>query len=65
MRQGCAGDGFARFFDPIYDELSNTIDRHPFTDLYDTTSARQSMTGFIARPVVGGVFARALLRAAR
>jgi len=55
--------GFQEFFDPIFDELNDTPDRNPFTDLYDTTSARQSMGGFIARPVIGGLFAKALLGA--
>ena len=52
---------FHSIFDPIYDELSATPDRNPFTDLYDTVTAAQSSGGFIARPVIGGMFAKALL----
>ena len=55
-------DAFEEFFNPIFDELNATPDRYPFTDLYDTTNAHQSIPiAFIARPVVGGVFAHALL----
>lgn len=54
-------DGFHEVFDPIWHELNETPDRNPFTDLYDTTDARQSMGGFIARPVIGGLFAKALI----
>eukprot|EP00049_Salpingoeca_infusionum_P004269 m.76478 g.76478 ORF g.76478 m.76478 type:complete len:796 (+) comp12486_c0_seq7:30-2417(+) len=55
-------DQFNTFFDPIYDFLNVTPDRVPMTDLYDTISAHASMmpTGFIARPVVGAVFAKML-----
>jgi hypothetical protein len=56
-------EGFRKMFDPIYSELNDTPDRNPFTDLYDTTNAHQSMSGFIARPVIGGLFAKALLDA--
>ena len=54
--------GFHFFFDPIYKSVNETKDRNPLTDLYDTTNADQSMTGFIARPVVGGLFAHALMQ---
>ena len=62
MSGGLNGDvGFHTFFDPIYKSVNATLDRNPFTDLYDTTDARQSMSGFIARPVIGGLFAHALM----
>ena len=56
-------EAFKATFNPIFHELNDTPDRNPFTDLYDTTDARQSMGGFIARPVIGGLFAKALLDA--
>jgi hypothetical protein len=39
---------------PVVKFLEDTSDRLPFTDWYDTISAR--CTGFRARPVIGGVF---------
>ena len=44
------------FFNAIYHYVNTTPDRHPFTDLFDTISGRQSSGGFIARPVIGGLF---------
>ena len=56
-------DAFHFFFDPIYKSVNATKDRNPFTDLYDTKDADQSMNGaFIARPVIGGLYAHALFQ---
>eukprot|EP00927_Polykrikos_kofoidii_P072644 TRINITY_DN68743_c0_g1_i1.p1 TRINITY_DN68743_c0_g1~~TRINITY_DN68743_c0_g1_i1.p1 ORF type:complete len:780 (+),score=95.20 TRINITY_DN68743_c0_g1_i1:82-2421(+) len=52
---------FHFFFDPIFDELNVTVDRHPFTDLYHTDTALQDRADFIARPVVGAIFAKMLV----
>lgn len=54
-------DDFAFFFWPIFKFANTTSSRHPFTDLYDTKSGKQSWGGFVARPVIGGIFARLLL----
>jgi hypothetical protein len=43
---------------PVYEFLSNTPDRSPMTDWYDTKTAKK--VGFTARPVVGGVFMQML-----
>lgn len=43
---------------PVFRFLNETPDRSPMTDWYETKSARK--TGFTARSVVGGVFAKAL-----
>ena len=51
------------FIEDVYGFLTNSASRVPFTDLYDTISARQS--GFQARPVVGGMFSLLALRAGK
>jgi hypothetical protein len=56
------GQTFYDFMHPIFLAVNSTVDRNPFTDLYDTGTAAQSDSGFIARPVIGGIFAHALLR---
>ena len=53
---------FHSIFDPIFNSQNETQSRWPFTDLYDTTTAKQSMGGFIARPVIGGIFAKMILK---
>ena len=45
---------FRALVDPLYDFLHLSPSRVPFTDLYDTKTARQ--VAFQARSVVGGVF---------
>ncbi|CAF3191796.1 unnamed protein product [Rotaria socialis] len=45
---------FQAFITPLYDFLNVSVDRVPFSDLYDTKTGRQ--VGFHARSVVGGVF---------
>jgi hypothetical protein len=52
---------FQFFFNPIFDELNATADRNPFTDLYHTDTAAQDRASFIARPVVGGIYAKMLM----
>ena len=55
---------FHTLFHPVFDMANTTRSRVPLTDLYDTHTGL-SFSGmvdfFIDRPVVGGVFARALL----
>ena len=51
------------FVEDVYDFVTTSASRVPFTDLYDTISGRQS--GFQARPVVGGMFALLALRAGK
>ncbi|KOO24284.1 glutaminase a [Chrysochromulina tobinii] len=49
-------------FSPIFEVLNTTSSRAPFTDLYDTISGELAINGaFIARPVVGALFAKLLL----
>lgn len=52
---------FRILFSPIFKYVNETQSRRPMSDLYDTLTGLDSMSGFIARPVVGGVFARCLL----
>jgi hypothetical protein len=53
---------FHSIMDSIYASVNATAARNPFTDLYDTLDASQTFElGFIARPVIGGLFAKALL----
>ncbi|MFH1024754.1 MAG: DUF4965 domain-containing protein [Planctomycetota bacterium] len=49
---------FDALVSPVFLFLNETRDRSPMTDWYDTVNGRK--TGFTARPVVGGVFARML-----
>jgi len=51
----------ARIHGMLFDFANQTRDRNPFTDLYDTVSGNQTWISFIARPVVGGLFAALLL----
>ena len=52
---------FHDLMDPIFDYANSTVDRNPFTDLYDTVSGRQTWESFIARPVIGGIFAKMIV----
>ena len=54
-------DEWADLFEPIFRFANTTPSRHPFTDLYDTVTGKQSWGSFIARPVIGGIFAKLLL----
>jgi hypothetical protein len=54
-------DDFEAIFAPIFMFANTTESRHPFTDLYDTVSGAQTWGGFIARPVIGGIYAKLLL----
>ena len=54
--------GWHSLFDPIFAYCNHTSSRQPFTDLYDTVTARQTFdVSFVARPVVGGLYAKMLL----
>ena len=55
-------DDFRAFIDPIFLFANTTQSRGPFTDLYDTVTGEQTHeSSFIARPVIGGLFAKMLL----
>ncbi|WP_274365133.1 glutaminase family protein [Paenibacillus thermotolerans] len=51
-------DQFIRLIEPLWDALNETHDRVPFTDWYDTKTARQ--VGFQHRSVVGGIYIKLL-----
>jgi len=51
-----------KLFDPMFHYYNTTESRQPLTDLYDTVTAKQTfIVSFIARPVMGGLFAKMLL----
>jgi hypothetical protein len=52
---------FSSIFSLIFKFAQETPDRVPFTDWYDTNTGR--LHGFRARPVMGGLFARAMVQA--
>ncbi len=51
-------EDFQALLGPVFRFLNETPDRSPMTDWYETDSGKK--VGFTARPVVGGVFLRAL-----
>jgi hypothetical protein len=51
-------DDFSALLNPVIAFISETPDRSPLTDWYETKDGKK--VGFTARPVVGGVFARML-----
>jgi len=51
---------FIKFIDPLYRFVTETPDRVPMSDWYETTNARK--VGFQARSVVGGYFIKMLER---
>ena len=51
---------FRTVMDLIFKFANETSTRVPFTDLYDTTTGEAASRGFIARPVMGGLFAKML-----
>lgn len=51
-------EDFEALVAPVYDFVNATPDRVPLTDWYRTDNARH--VGFVARPVVGGVFMKML-----
>lgn len=51
---------FGLVMDYIFKFANETPTRVPLTDLYDTVTGAASRGGFIARPVMGGIFAKML-----
>lgn len=53
---------FHKMMDPIFSQANDTSCRVPLTDLFDTVTATcaYGKRAFVARPVVGGVFAKML-----